>query len=164
MCITRILRLLPPERAHRLTLWGLKNGLGPKQIPAQTTITLFGKSLPSFVGLSGGADKNAEALAGWKRLGFGFVEAGTVTLEPRAGNAGTRIWRQHDGASLVNWMGLPNLGLEPFAANLADFQARSCFGVWIGRRKSLSDRMLRRNAGLIEMSSPRTETHSPEAL
>lgn len=129
-----LLRLLPPEKAHALSLLALRMGLGPKQAPQGSEGILFGKMIASLVGLPGGADKNAAALAGWRDMGFGFVEAGTVTLQPREGNAGERIWRQADGRSLVNWMGLPNEGLEAVMRNLAAFRrsekgADFCAGV-----------------------------------
>lgn len=117
------LRLLPPETAHKIALWGLKHGLGP-MAPAddpRLQFTLLGKTFSNPVGLAAGAEKKAEALVGWARMGFGLVEAGTVTLHPREGNPKPRVWRL-GGGHLVNWLGLPGDGLAPFAASLEKFQ------------------------------------------
>jgi dihydroorotate dehydrogenase len=118
-----LLKLLPPEKAHDFSLWALKQGLGPKAAPDDPLlhVSLLGKTFLNPIGLASGAEKKAEALTGWTRMGFGFVEAGTVTLEPRAGNPRPRVWRMQDGRSLVNWMGLPGDGLAPFVSNLKAF-------------------------------------------
>jgi dihydroorotate dehydrogenase len=117
-----LLSLLPPEAAHRAAIWGLKHGLGPRAgaDDPRLAVSLFGKTFPNPVGLAAGAEKKGEALKGWARMGFGFVEAGTVTLEARAGNPAPRVWRL-GGGQLVNWMGLPGAGLAPFVANLEAF-------------------------------------------
>lgn len=116
------LLLLAPETAHKFALWGLRHGLGPKQDIAgpQLRSTLFGRELRNPIGLSAGAEKQAEALAGWADMGFGMVEAGTVTPSARSGNPSPRIWRV-GGNAVVNWMGLPGDGLAPFVANLRAF-------------------------------------------
>jgi dihydroorotate dehydrogenase len=117
------LRRLPPELAHTLTVRALAMGAGRSSAAdSGPPATLFGKSVPNRIGLSGGADKNASALAGWARLGFGFVEAGTVTVAPRRGNPKPRVWRIGD-ESMVNAMGLPNLGIDAFCANLKAYRA-----------------------------------------
>lgn len=128
-----LLKLLPPETANTVALTALHYGLCPTApaVPAQN-VRYFGKSLPNPIGLAGGADKNGYALRGWQKLGFGFVEAGTTTVPPRAGNSGMRVWRVGEG-ELINWMGLPNLGYHVLADNLAAFRAsggmRYCVGV-----------------------------------
>jgi dihydroorotate dehydrogenase len=119
----RLLQLLPPEAAHGAALWALKHGLEPKAPPdpPALAVSLFGKTLSNPVGLAAGAEKRAEALTGWARMGFGLIEAGTVTPEARPGNPKPRVWRLGQG-HLVNWMGLPGEGLEPFVKNIARFQ------------------------------------------
>ena len=121
--ITKALHVLPPEMAHRASLWALKNGLGPAGKPDAPAlqVTFLGRTFSNPIGLAGGAEKKAEALRGWARMGFGFVEAGTVTLHARDGNPTPRIWRLGDGQSVVNWMGLPGDGLVPFVENLKVF-------------------------------------------
>lgn len=121
--LTGLLHLLPPEEAHQLTLTLLQTPFVPRyKWDGDLSINLFDRKLRNPVGLSGGADKMGAALRGWARLGFGLVEAGTVTLNPRAGNPKPRIWRFPPQSALVNWMGLPNAGIETFAANLKTFQ------------------------------------------
>ena len=147
-----LLHMLPPELAHKLTLLGLRLGLAPNQ-PVRGLNRLFGKTIGGYVGLSGGADKNAEALAGWRRIGFSFVEVGTVTLAARAGNPSPRIWRQEAQCSLVNWMGLPNLGAQAVAKNLAAFRRSAggedfCVGVSLASPSSMADE-LRQMAQLL---------------
>lgn len=116
------LLLLRPETAHAFAIWALRHGLAPAQDLDDPALAgeLFGKPLRNPIGLAAGAEKEAAALAGWARLGFGLVEAGTVTLPPRAGNPRPRVWRVGERA-LVNWMGLPGRGLVPFVANLRAF-------------------------------------------
>ncbi|MDR3425589.1 MAG: dihydroorotate dehydrogenase 2 [Alphaproteobacteria bacterium] len=121
--LMRFLHVLPPEFAHKLTLTALRCGIGPAQnADADLSLSLFGKKARNPLGLSGGADKAAEALEGWARMGFGLVEAGTVTLKPRTGNAAPRCWRFSEQSSIVNWLGMPSGGVGPFIANLRAFQ------------------------------------------
>lgn len=144
--ITKALHLLPPEAAHRATLWALRNGLGPVAKPDTTAlnVNVFGKTFSNPIGLAGGAEKKGDALTGWANMGFGFVETGTVTLYPRTGNPKPRIWRVGDGQGVINWMGLPGDGLEPFAANLEIFskapeRARLHIGVSVGSPEGALD-------------------------
>jgi len=141
--ITKALHKLPPETAHQVTLWALKRGYGPAGKPDAPALQrdLLGWIFSNPVGLAAGADKNAEALCGWAKMGFGFVEAGTVTLNPRTGNPKPRLWRIDDGRGkvngVINWMGLPGKGLAPFVENLKIFSTtperkRLGLGVSIG--------------------------------
>lgn len=117
-----LLHLLPPEAAHALTIKALQLGLGPTlKNKKDLSIPLFGKFIRNPIGLSGGADKEAAALPGWSKMGFGLVEAGTVTLHMRDGNPQPRMWRMK-GNAVINWLGLPGSGLEPFTQNLIAFQ------------------------------------------
>lgn len=120
--LMELLRLLPPEAAHAVTIQALKLDLAPElQNTSDLHLSLFGKTIRNPIGLSAGADKEAAALAGWSKMGFGIVEAGTVTLHPRSGNPQPRLWRMADNA-LINWLGLPGKGLVPFVENLRAFQ------------------------------------------
>ncbi len=121
-----LLHLLEPETAHGVTLAALKLGLGPViNEKRDIGLELFGRKIRNPIGLPAGADKKAEALAGWSRMGFGLVEAGTVcSAAPRAGNPRPRLWRFKPQRSLINWMGLPGPGIDVFAANLQAFQSR----------------------------------------
>ncbi len=130
--------MMPPEKAHKIALWALKNGLGPRIKPddPRLQIELFGKKFTNPIGLAAGADKRGESLKGWANMGFGFVEAGTTTLNPRPGNPPQRLWRLGDNKSVVNWMGLPGVGVKEFVRNIKAFnqspeRSRMCVGASI---------------------------------
>lgn len=165
---TRALRGLDPEDAHTLALMGLKLGLGP-HAPADDPILateLAGLSLPNPVGLAPGFDKNAEVFKPMLRAGFGFVECGTVTPLPQAGNPRPRLFRLSEDRAVINRMGFNNEGLEAFAARLAK-RGRGVVGANLGANKDSEDRLadytngLRRLWGMasyftINISSPNT--------
>lgn len=116
------LRRLEPETAHRVALAGLRLGLAgaPTMAPdPRLAVAAFGRTLTNPIGLAAGFDKDAAALAGLSRLGFGFIEAGTATPRAQAGNPRPRLFRLARDAALINRMGFNNRGIEPFAANLA---------------------------------------------
>ncbi|MEM7022638.1 MAG: quinone-dependent dihydroorotate dehydrogenase [Pseudomonadota bacterium] len=122
MNITRALHLLPPEAAHRLAIAALGHGLVSRQRPdAWPTLatTLCGLALPNPLGIAAGFDKNAQALPGLAKLGFGFVEIGTVTPRPQPGNAKPRIFRLEQEQALINRLGFNNDGLELVRNRLA---------------------------------------------
>lgn len=121
------LLLLPPETAHYTALKAAQYGVVPKAAPdkPEHAIKLFGKTFRNPIGLAAGADKNAIGLKGWEKIGFGFVEAGTVTLKPREGNPKPRLWRFHDEKALVNWMGLSGEGLKAFLKKIQHFKEKN---------------------------------------
>jgi dihydroorotate dehydrogenase len=80
---------------------------------------VFGLRFPNPVGLAAGMDKDGLALAAWPALGFGFVEAGTVTWEAQAGNERPRMFRLRDSGAVVNRMGFNNRGARALADRLA---------------------------------------------
>lgn len=117
---------LDPEKAHGLTLKAMKCGLVPPtpQISdASLESTVFGLKFPNPVGLSAGFDKNAEVIGPAFKLGFGFVEAGTVTPKPQEGNPKPRIFRDPSNGAIINRMGFPNGGSQIFKENLEKFLA-----------------------------------------
>ncbi|MEO0392096.1 MAG: dihydroorotate dehydrogenase 2, partial [Pseudomonadota bacterium] len=128
------LQLLPPETAHGIALGLAKRGLVPaaSEDPDNLAVELLGKRFRNPIGLSAGADKNATGLIGWEKMGFGFLEAGTVTVKPREGNPSPRIWRLGEQDSLVNWLGLPGPGMDPFIENLKRYRARASQSLVIG--------------------------------
>jgi dihydroorotate dehydrogenase len=165
---TRALRSLDPEDAHGLAIAGLKLGLGPRAGADDPILAtdLAGMAMPNPVGLAPGFDKNAEAFGPMLRAGFGFVECGTVTPRPQAGNPRPRLFRLTEDRAVINRMGFNNQGLEPFAARLAR-RGPGVVGANIGANKDAADRIadyvtgLKRLWGLasyftINISSPNT--------
>ncbi len=121
-----LLFCLPAETAHRLTLSALKytpSALLPQFGFASPSlkVTLWGRHFPNPVGLAAGFDKNAESLNGLFHLGFGFIEAGTVTVKPQAGNPRPRVFRAPQYNAVINRMGFPNCGVAVFKDNLRKF-------------------------------------------
>ncbi len=165
---TQALHGLDPEDAHGWAIQGLKLGLGPiggRDDPILAT-TLAGLTLPNPVGLAPGFDKDAEVFGPMLRAGFGFVECGTVTPQPQAGNPRPRLFRLSEDRAVINRMGFNNKGLEAFAARLAR-RGPGVVGANIGANKESEDRVgdyvagLRRLWGLasyftINISSPNT--------
>src|SRR5579863_3528682 len=166
---TRALRVLPAEPAHDLTIKALELGLGPRAAPEEDprlATTLAGLALPNPVGLAAGFDKKAEVAAPMLAAGFGFVECGTVTPLPQAGNPKPRLFRLAQDRAVINRMGFNNAGLEAFAARLAT-PRRGVVGANIGANKDSADRIgdyvigLARLWGLadyftVNVSSPNT--------
>jgi dihydroorotate dehydrogenase len=101
---------------------------------------VFGVRFPNPVGLAAGFDKNAMVLPAWEKLGFGFVEAGTITARGQPGNPRPRIFRLPEQKGLINRMGFNNDGAEAVAARLARLKAagawpRAPIGLNIGKTK-----------------------------
>lgn len=113
------------ERVHDLALALLRmpaveRTLGSLLPPPPSCPTTFcGLQFRNPVGLAAGFDKNAEAIAAWAAMGFGFVEIGTVTPRPQRGNPRPRIHRFVRQRALVNSMGFPNRGADAIASQLA---------------------------------------------
>ncbi len=163
------LRGLDPEDAHGLTIRALQAGLGPRpRGPGDPILAIrfAGLDLPNCVGLAAGFDKNAQAYGPMLAAGFGFVECGTVTPLPQAGNPRPRLFRLTEDRAVINRMGFNNEGLEAFAGRLARRHG-GVVGANIGANKDSEDRVgdyvtgLRRLWGLasyftINISSPNT--------
>jgi dihydroorotate dehydrogenase len=165
---TRLLRRLDAEDAHGLAIRALKLGLGPRggrDDPILAT-ELAGLSLPNPVGLAPGFDKDAEVFAPMLRAGFGFVECGTVTPKPQAGNPRPRLFRLNEDRAVINRMGFNNRGLDAFGQRLAR-RGAGIIGANIGANKDSPDRVVDYVTGLkrlwgkasyftINVSSPNT--------
>ncbi|HEY7272073.1 MAG TPA: quinone-dependent dihydroorotate dehydrogenase [Actinoplanes sp.] len=113
-----------PERAHEVTLRRLA-GLGPgpravlrRAYAVRRPVEAFGVTFPNAVGLAAGMDKDGVALRAWPALGFGFVEAGTVTARAQPGNPAPRLFRLRDSTAVINRMGFNNAGAAALAARL----------------------------------------------
>src|SRR5690349_1915632 len=116
------LHALDAERAHRVTIAALKLGVVPGAVaPLNPELAqdIFGLRFPNPLGLAAGFDKNAEVAGAALRLGFGFVEVGTVTPKPQAGNPKPRLFRLAEDRAVINRMGFNNEGHERVRARLA---------------------------------------------
>ena len=104
---------LDPERAHDLTFAALRPGSGRAPAPTirSCATTLAGLALPNPIGLAAGFDKDARVPGAMLRLGFGFVEIGTVTPRPQAGNPRPRIFRLVADRAVINRLGFNNGGV-----------------------------------------------------
>lgn len=153
---------LESEQAHGLTIKIMKSGLmpcpgAPVTDPA-LEVDLWGIKFPNPVGLSAGFDKNAEVIGPAFDLGFGFVEAGTVTPRPQHGNPKPRVWRNPETESVINAMGFPSEGMTIFKENLARFlgrktRPRGVVGVNIGMNKNQTE-PVKDYSILIQMLAP----------
>ena len=117
-----LLRRLDPERAHDLALRALRLGLAGRDMTPDDpalAITAFGLRLANPIGLAAGFDKGATAARGLMRLGFGFVETGTVTPRPQPGNPRPRLFRLEADRAVINRMGFNNTGLDAYLRELA---------------------------------------------
>jgi dihydroorotate dehydrogenase len=147
------LRRLDPETAHQLAIFALKVAPLPAPSPDDPVLaTRFaGLTLTNPVGLAAGLDKNGEALRGLSRLGFGFVECGSVTPLPQPGNPRPRLFRLSEDRAIINRMGFNNAGLEAFAAHLARRPAGAVVGANLGANKDTEDRAADYVAGLTRL-------------
>ena len=134
-------RLLDPETAHRLTVRALSAIPQPATIqPGPLTTEAFGLQFPSPVGLAAGFDKNAEAWPGLLALGAGFVEVGTMTPRPQAGNPRPRLFRLTEDRAAINRYGFANEGIEACLKRLADRRrAGGVVGINVGPNKDADD-------------------------
>ena len=131
-----ILFRLPPETAHELALHSLS--LIPPRLIARrfsNPITRWGLSFPNPVGLAAGFDKNGVALQPLAALGFGFIEAGTVTYHAQPGNARPRLFRLSEDQALINRAGFNNDGAAAFARRVEQHRPDCVLGVSIGKSK-----------------------------
>lgn len=140
-----LLHKLSPETAHNLAITALRHGLvlDYRKRLADNPVTLWGVTFPNRVGLAAGFDKNADALPGLARLGFGFLEVGTVTPRPQPGNPKPRLFRLHEDQAIINRLGFNNLGHAHMRARLealsASVRQRCRIGVNLGKNKDSVD-------------------------
>ncbi len=136
---------LDPEKAHEMTLKALSAGLSPVCFsPDDDPIlacNIFGLDMPNPIGLAAGFDKNADVMGPMLKAGFGFVEAGTVTPEPQAGNDKPRLFRLKEDKAVINRYGFNNAGLAAFKGRLEKRKAQpGIIGANIGANKNSADR------------------------
>ena len=152
---------LDAERAHRLTIAGLKAvPHRAARFDAVLEQKLFGLSFPSPVGLAAGFDKDAEVPDAMLSLGFGFVEVGTVTPLPQGGNPKPRLFRLAEDRAVINRMGFNNRGQAAALERLAKRPRRGpstslrtgIVGVNIGANKDSADRIADYAVGVRTMA------------
>ena len=139
-----LLRWLDAEDAHRLAIQGLKllPAIRPRVDDAKLAVRAFGLNFPNPVGMAAGFDKNAEAPDALLRLGFGFVEIGTVTPKPQSGNPRPRLFRLERDEAVINRMGFNNDGAEAVLRRLASRANQGgIVGVNVGANKDSPDRV-----------------------
>jgi dihydroorotate dehydrogenase len=140
-----LLFAIDAETVHHLAMGGLERfgsalrPLAPKPDP-RLARTVFGITFPNPVGLGAGFDKNALALPAWEGLGFGFVEAGTITAKAQPGNPKPRVFRLPKQRALINRMGFNNDGCDLIAGRLQRLREsghwpRIPVGINIGKSK-----------------------------
>ena len=139
-----LLFTLDPERAHRLSLAGLKRmptGTPPRHDPA-LAVSLGGLTFPSPVGVAPGYDKDAQVPDALLGLGFGFVEVGTITPFPQTGNPKPRLFRLVEDRAVINRMGFNNGGAQAAHERLRKRAGRpGIVGINIGANKDSDDRI-----------------------
>lgn len=127
---------LDAERAHHLTLNLLKTadtfGLVQQNVHNQP-IQCMGIEFPNPVGLAAGLDKNGEYIDALAELGFGFIEVGTVTPRPQAGNAKPRLFRIPKAKAIINRMGFNNDGVDQLIENIKKARFQGILGINIGK-------------------------------
>jgi dihydroorotate dehydrogenase len=134
---------LDPERAHHLALWLLGSGLVPASAEPddpRLQVAALGRRFANPIGLAAGFDKDARVWRQAGRLGFGFVEVGSVTPRPQSGNPRPRLFRLEQARAVINRMGFNNAGVEAMAARL-DSRPRSglVLGINLGKNKETED-------------------------
>jgi dihydroorotate dehydrogenase len=139
-----LLRWIDAEDAHRLAIHGLKflPPIKPRTDDAKLAVRAFGLNFPNPVGMAAGFDKNAEVPDALLRLGFGFVEIGTVTPKPQSGNPRPRLFRLERDEAVVNRMGFNNDGADAVLRRLASrANLGGIVGVNVGANKDSLDRV-----------------------
>ncbi len=139
-----LLRWFDPEDAHRLAIQGLRllPPIRPRPDDAKLAMRAFGLNFPNPIGMAAGFDKSAEVPDALLRLGFGFVEIGTVTPKPQAGNPRPRLFRLERDEAVINRMGFNNDGAEAVLRRLAGRAHLSgIVGVNVGANKDSVDRV-----------------------
>jgi dihydroorotate dehydrogenase len=139
-----LLRWFDPEDAHRLAIQGLRllPPMRPRPDDPKLAVRAFGLNFPNPVGMAAGFDKSAEVPDALLRLGFGFVEIGSVTPKPQTGNPRPRLFRLERDEAVVNRMGFNNDGGDAVLRRLANrAHLAGIVGVNVGANKDSVDRV-----------------------
>ena len=162
---------LDPETAHDLAIKALKfNPIPQDKIKNNNLIQteIFGKVIPNPIGIAAGFDKDAEVYNPLFKLGFGFVEVGTVTPVNQYGNPKPRIFRLEEDMALINRLGFNNSGSEKVRSRIISNSPKGLFGINIGPNKDTKNQKNDFCLGLsnfcdladyitVNISSPNTE-------
>ena len=162
-----------PEKAHTLAIKSLKFNLIPNVFDEHKNDSIFqtkifGKDLDNPIGMAAGFDKNAEVYNALFKLGFGFVEVGTITPLKQYGNPKPRVFRLVEDEALINRLGFNNHGAEIVKDRIKRNKKLGLLGINIGPNKDSTDRLNDYLIGLktfyddadyitINISSPNTE-------
>ena len=171
-----LLQQMDAEDAHRAAIWAARVGLLPVARAGSDAASLrtrvLGMELSNPLGLAAGFDKHAEAMEGLLGLGFGFVETGSVTPEPQAGNARPRVFRLPEDRAVINRYGFNSEGIIVAEHRLSQWRAaaaprRGAVGVNLGKNKAQDNAVVDYNRGVatlgpladyivVNVSSPNT--------
>ena len=133
---------LKPETAHHAALFALEHGFarpGAGVDAAVLKTRVWDLEFPNPVGLAAGFDKDARVLDAMLGLGFGFVEAGTVTPKPQRGNPKPRLFRLDEDEAVINRLGFNSGGVEAFARRLERRERRGIVGANVGKNRETVD-------------------------
>ena len=174
--IRPVLRRLPAEAAHRLTVRALEAGLGrfvctdaaQEADPPILAQRLWGLDFSNPVGLAAGFDKDARVIEPMQQFGFGFVEIGTVTPRPQPGNPKPRLFRLDEDEAIINRMGFNSTGLDAAIDRLERRPRGGIVGVNLGKNRESGDAVADYAKGIrratkvadylvVNVSSPNTE-------
>jgi len=154
-----LLFALPAEFMHRLAVRGVALGLAPGYPSGTHTrlkTKLWGKEFPNPIGMAAGFDKDCEAPGGLLSMGFGFVEAGTVTPKPQPGNPKPRLFRLAEDHAIINRFGFNSHGHDSFLARLKSWReagGTGFLGVNVGQNKESTNAIADYRAG-VKMFAP----------
>ena len=162
---------LDPETAHNLAIKTLKfNYIPSKKVQHNKLLEtkIFGKKIPNPIGIAAGFDKDAEVYNSLFKLGFGYVEVGTITPLKQYGNPKPRVFRLEEDEALINRLGFNNSGSDKVRSRILSSTPNGLLGINIGPNKDTKDRVKDFLVGLrkfhdigdyltINISSPNTE-------
>lgn len=136
-----LLRLAPPEVAHRIAIHALRLGFRPREHPDPDAlrVELWNRSFSNPIGIAAGFDKNGEVADRFPSAGF--VEVGTVTPLPQAGNPKPRVFRLSADSAVINRLGFNNEGVEAVRARLSERDRGRIVGVNLGCNRDAADRV-----------------------
>ena len=170
---SQFLQFLSPETAHRIAVRALRYGLAgqARSIDRCLAVDLWGYRFPSPLGIAAGFDKQGQVVEPLLRLGFGFVEVGTLTPRPQAGNAKPRVFRAPAHRAIINRYGFNSDGYARVLSRLTAWRhknPRGLLGVNLGINKGDTDPVKAYIKGIqvfenlatylvVNLSSPNTE-------